>query len=393
MDSGALTEPFIKPMYQFDSALFRGGAVSEPKLARVVDFEALEAESPDTRRNLLLITVDTLRGDAVEEGSTLSKCMPRLTALANKSVRFERAYSPSNKTSFSFLQVLAGRLDLPTNNEFHPDELLPTAFARAGYSTFAWFTAHDMPPIRLHFDHLRENGFFFHAYKKEYVDAADLLAWGKQQVRGEARFVWLHLMDVHSPYFLQYRGNPPRAGCEEEYEKRAAYIDDLLVDTIEEATAADPNLIWMLSSDHGESRGERNVYGHASNLHEEQVRVPLVVGGAGIQAQRVEEVVSIGRIGPMLMQLGTSEPRSWGTTGWSGERPHANLFSKRRCGLVEQRFKLIANPEEGVVALYDLEADPGETQSRLEAHRAEAERLLAKLQEYGCPVGSLDELL
>jgi arylsulfatase A-like enzyme len=67
--------------------------------------------------------------------------------------------------------------------------------------------------------------------------------------------------------------------------------------------------IVVVVSDHGEEFGEHGVQGHGYDLHEETVRVPLVVRAPGIAPRRVADVVPTVDVLPTLLELCGARPR------------------------------------------------------------------------------------
>ncbi len=166
--------------------------------------------------------------------------------------------------------------------------------------------------------------------------------------------------------------------------------------------------IIVLTTDHGEELLERGQVGHASttragHLHEELVRLPLVIWappGRGFDARVVEAPSTHADIMPTLMSLlGVRPVRA--LSGWDlgkvppEERPWNGVTSEagfaeaepehiRRFGFarVEGRWKLHLVQEDGAIVdrrLYDLDADPGETRNRLAEEPDVAGRLEAAL--------------
>jgi arylsulfatase len=71
--------------------------------------------------------------------------------------------------------------------------------------------------------------------------------------------------------------------------------------------------VFVVHADHGEAFGEHGTYGHEPYLYEENVHVPLVVGG--VPTERVERPVSLRSLPRLAVQLADDEwdPASLGT--------------------------------------------------------------------------------
>jgi len=125
----------------------------------------------------------------------------------------------------------------------------------------------------------------------------DIVAWARQAP--EPYFLWVFLLDVHFPYlptgayrsqsrWREYEANL-RLYLEEQrgysdrvhdqlstaYDDAVSYTDEFFARLREDLE--DP--IVVATGDHGEAFGEHGTYTHQDRLYEENIRVPLVVGG------------------------------------------------------------------------------------------------------------------
>lgn len=173
-----------------------------------------------------------------------------------------------------------------------------------------------------------------------------------------------------------------------------------------EESGLDKNTVIVVTADHGEELLERGEVGHASttlagHLHEELVRLPLIVFlPAGVRGPPpgsvvtsasdhrdvmptllalLEQPVSQALQGADLRRLPRSRPWNAVTSraGYSEpepDNPSAMIYARR-----EGRWKLhLSEPGEGP-ALYDLEADPGERTDAAADHPDIVAGLLAGL--------------
>lgn len=232
-------------------------------------------------------------------------------------------------------------------------------------------------------------------------------------------FLWLHLMDPHSPYyppneaFRELTGKdiePARAGYLHEYwnrvdltrsdlkEKQKEVVQlydagirwaDLqiarLVDSLKHTGLWD-DCVFALTADHGEEFLEHGGRFHAPvRLSEEIVRVPLLMRVPGQLGTRVPtSPMSHLHLAPTLLDMvGVPAPSAFqGRSLWPNlQRGLAwddvaimecaygctnpfrseNRSAPRLLGVRDARFKLVLQMEPGAVEqVYDLEADPGE---------------------------------
>jgi arylsulfatase A-like enzyme len=131
--------------------------------------------------------------------------------------------------------------------------------------------------------------------------------------------------------------------------------------------------VVIVSADHGEALGEHGFIGHAPQVYEEAVRIPLLVRfpkAAGLSGLRRSGLVDLLDLGPTLLDvfgIGTHEAhegRSLLPTA-AGAPGKPAVFSRTMAerpvlGLREGRYKFIHSLRDGASELYDLAADPGE---------------------------------
>jgi arylsulfatase A-like enzyme len=150
----------------------------------------------------------------------------------------------------------------------------------------------------------------------------------------------------------------------------AAMLADL-----EQLGVADRTAV-ILVSDHGEELWERGGFGHGRHLHQEVLRVPLLIGlprGASGTGRTVDRAVTLLDLFPTVLALAglPVDPQAQGESLLEPAsepelaRPlFAHLPGHGR-SLELAGYKLIV-PMQGPQQLYDLDADPGEQRDRFE---------------------------
>jgi hypothetical protein len=128
--------------------------------------------------------------------------------------------------------------------------------------------------------------------------------------RDRPRFVWVHLFGPHSPN-TEHEGTP-RFGDDivAGYDHEIRFIDEQLDRLLEVAVQEVPELVWIVTADHGEAllAGDRM---HGFDLSEGVVHVPLVIGGAGVEAGRVDAPVSGVDLVPTILALTETPSLPW----------------------------------------------------------------------------------
>jgi arylsulfatase A-like enzyme len=313
---------------------------------------------------VILIMVDTLRPDHLACYGSGRFATPNIDALAADGILFRESYATSNNTKPSTASLLTSRY-LSEHRAIHKTDLLPPgvttlaeAFSQAGYYCGGIVTNVNLAPI-----YNFQQGFHEYVYlPPKFLFGANesssrLVIYGVLRLirmrlikkiypdqfyrpgeivtnyfedflnrNGERKsFLFLHYMDPHDPYFEHpYNGrgyaraampNPdPRfvGPFERNYAQEIQYLDDWIgrvVSDLKKANLYNSSVI-LFTSDHGEEFYEHGGWWHGTTLHEEQIRVPLIVklpdnADAG---QISESPASIMDIGPTALRAAELEP-------------------------------------------------------------------------------------
>jgi arylsulfatase A-like enzyme len=247
-----------------------------------------------------------------------------------------------------------------------------------------------------------------------------------RQIRNEPFFMWVHLMDPHAPYdppaayrngrtewpyfpplesgdgeaFANTLDQPQQADVRGLYEGEIRYVDEAigtLLKTLETLGLADSTFVCF-TSDHGEELFDHENWGHGHTLYEEQIRVPLVFAGPGVQRQTIDTPVSAIDLLPTLAGLiGLGASPEWqGTNLAPALRGRATVAPRpvfaQATDLTRQKdplqavvvgdLKLIRNLVTGERLLFDLEADPGERTNVAAMRADDADALSAQLDAW-----------
>lgn len=343
--------------------------------------------------SLLLVSIDTLRADAVSAWGREADTTPRLDALAAAGTRFEHATSvapltlPTHASVFTGLRP--GRHGLTVNGAGGTPLPVPTLaerLASRGYATGA-FVSSTVLDARLglaagfgtYDDRLAVPGGPPQPTERRAdatVDAA--LAWDGWE--RPAFFGFVHLFDPHAPYDAP--GGP--AGND-----RAAYLAEVrwadtqlgrLLDGV--AARARGEVLVVVISDHGEGLGEHGEETHGLLLHQATLHVPLVCawlrGGAGrafAPPARVRpDVVSLLDVAPTLGEVlglpalpgldGASvlQPRPGRALPLEARAPWVYYGFSPLAGVRRDALQVVGAPGAADPAwvLHDLDSDPHE---------------------------------
>jgi len=284
--------------------------------------------------NVVLLSVDALRADHLTCYGYERPTSPFIDDFGENNIHFSNSYSAAPNTRESIPSLLSGhfsdeslkpnyKLNKPTIASFLSEE---------GYRTAAF---HSNPYASRAFDmdrgfelydddlHLGKNkwiALFQRAVdkirNKHYVRADTInkksLDWMDEMSDDEPFFLWNHYMDVHGPYepLTEYRElfepdaisdrkaqslyqravKRPDSISEAEretlinlYDAEIRYLDSCIesfIDSLRERGLLEDSLV-VFTADHGDAFGEHGYYEHPQYLHDELIRVPIIVAEPG----------------------------------------------------------------------------------------------------------------
>ncbi|MEI9950669.1 MAG: sulfatase [Pseudomonadota bacterium] len=278
------------------------------------------AEVAHTPRNVLLLTIDSLRADMPWTGYPRA-IAPNLTKLAEQSAVYTNEYALSSYTAKSVAGFLASRYPstLYRSGFFfatYPksDLFLAEVLKGHGVQTTAWHghmyfntagldqgfdTWQLVPGIR--FDPETDNSITGQA-----MTELGMKLFRKPEHTGKQFFAWAHYMDPHDQYNKHPEASPEFGNKNRDrYDSEVFYTDlwlgKLLTFAREQQWWKDTVLI--ISADHGEAFGEHGFYKHAFEIWEVLTRVPLLISGPGIKPRRIDERRSHLDLAPTILDL------------------------------------------------------------------------------------------
>ncbi|HET7698411.1 MAG TPA: sulfatase-like hydrolase/transferase [Vicinamibacterales bacterium] len=245
---------------------------------------------PNPERNILLVTIDTLRADAVGAYGGRAPT-PNLDALAARGARFEFAHAHAVVTLVSHASILTGRYPyehgIRDNTGYRLDGRQPTAatlLKGRGFATGAFVGGFPLDRrfgltsgFDVYDDRMTRTGPTGEITDRErraddVVKSA--LTWiGAQSGKW---FAWVHVYDPHEPY------EPPGVYASgigpDAYGGEVAWTDAALGPLFGRLRALSRPTLVVVTSDHGESLGEHGERTHSLFAYEPTLRVPLIVG-------------------------------------------------------------------------------------------------------------------
>ncbi len=397
--------------------------------------EAALPSAPPAAPNVLLVVFDALRADHVTAYGYARATSPNISSLASKGALFEAAHSTSSWTLPSHASLLTGRPTYEHGAEKHALDrrwlTLGEALQQRGYRTLGvsantyffvrrwgfgtgfhrfedYFHSWKSMFLRTLYGRKLEHFVFYRFGDRDIFDrkrapevSRALLDWVD---RGASRpfFAFLNYYDLHDPYVPQ---QPHRSRFSKEpnpggvlngfinltrrkmtpevvqsemdaYDGGLTYADEHFGRLLEELRRRGKldNTIIVVTSDHGESFGERGEFIHGTSLHSELLHVPLILSWPGkIPAGvRIAQPVSNAAIPATVMNLivpdgqndfpGPSLSKLWNEKDppkdWPPVLAELGIEGPMRA-LITREWHYIEDDRTGP-ELYDRAKDPGQ---------------------------------
>ncbi len=307
-----------------------------------------DAATPPPLRgpNVVIVTVDTLRFDRVSFHGYGRPTTPHVDALLERGVRFTQARVPEPLTAPAMVSMLTSLYPHEhgtTRNGLRPRPELPSLakmLEQRGYRTAAfvgnWTLKDQLSGLGEHFASFNEVftrkrwlGLWFSEATAEDL-TREALAWVEDHLDQTRRpfLIWVHYVEPHAPYrfhreFAATLGidSGREATASDRYDTEVAFVDRSIGDLIAglEAMPRPIDPLIVFTSDHGESLGEHNYWGHGRNLYEPTLRIPLGLAWEGrIEPQTIDSPASLLDLTPTVLGLiGLPVPTAFRGFDWS----------------------------------------------------------------------------
>jgi len=371
--------------------------------------------------SVLIILVDALRPDHLGFAGYERPVSPNMDRFRAGATWFTRAYTPAPTTRFAMASLLTGLAPLRVpHRPGHGNQttVLPAAetmaesLARLGYSRMGLTISYVI-------HHNKGTGQGFDPWKTPWPTEEWRKIYGKAApITTAAAMDWLETRDGSKPYllFAHYRctHDPYIKHAEwdfgdrpiDRYDSALAYCDrhvGELLDAVDARAERDRTVVLLLS-DHGELFGEHGLSNHGNSLFEVDTRVLLLARVPGVRVATVDVPVSLTDIMPTVLELagGRAPPD---LDGWSllplmgpdtaslrarwMQRPlyqYTDILRGtvryRAASVVRWPWKLIRDLQSSKDSLYDVAADPGESDDLLGRRRDERAELGELLESW-----------
>ncbi|MFN7966103.1 MAG: sulfatase-like hydrolase/transferase [Acidobacteriota bacterium] len=395
--------------------------------------------------SVLIISIDSLRADQLDAQFNGKPITPRLSALAQESLVFSHAISPAPWTTPALISLNTGLPALAHGVEEHDRALsssVPTLaeqFKAAGYKTAAF-----VPAATLRAEYGFERGFDlydFSNYGHDTLSSPELTSKVLARIeswKDQPFFIWVHLWDPHYNYlppppynttfeqgqrpknedvqclkWVKQPMTPPEAQwLKGQYEGENLFTDTQVGQMVDRLRQLRDNksVVLAVLADHGESFQEHGWLGHTNRVDETLIHVPMFLNWPGeIAPGRRDDLVTTASLGRTLLQLAgvkaadnfgrepalplaPSSPPSGAGTAVLAQTLRQGCFTS----LHEARFKLVLEHRTCRRELFDLQADPGETNdlaaqdpARVAAMNASLQKRMDEIASWKIPRASL----
>ena len=371
--------------------------------------------APNPDRNILLVTIDTLRADAINYYGSRADT-PNLDALAARGARFDFAHAHAVVTLVSHASILTGTYPyehgVRDNTGYRLDVGRATAASllkARGFATAAFVGGFPLDRrfgltggFDVYDDRMTKSSPAGEVTERERPAEAvvkSALDWiGAQPGKW---FAWVHVYDPHEPY--EPPGEFRTKFSSDPYLGEVSYTDAALGPLLEKLRGLSRPTLVVVTGDHGESLGDHGERTHSLFAYEATLRVPLIVAELGKDTKEAKEtkgrvvetaVRHVDLLPTLLASAGAPPSSSSGTSllpviaaGRGEDRP--SYFEAMSAavtrgwaplrGVLAGREKYIDLP---VVELYDLAADPKETKNLASVRGDRARVMVETLKQF-----------
>lgn len=397
-------------------------------------FSSRSAKSADVPRLVVLLTIDALRADHLGIYGYPRPTSPNIDAFGREAIVIEDAIAQAPFTKASIASLMTGlypdahkasttaftvadAMDGSVEGTPPTTDVLPAAvttmaeaFKAAGYRTSAIATN---PFLIADFGFAQGFDQFEFMGGEDFAPADRVLSRALQIIdsRPSPLFLWVHLMEPHSPYAppdVFRRALPPLSPprmiprdtiippwiaiegmrdlrvYESLYDGEIRAVDAAFATFVAgvRSRRSWSETVLVVTADHGEQFLEHGEFEHNSNLHDELIRVPLIIHGPGLTPRYIQAQAQLIDVMPTLVNLAGGRLPD-GIHGRDlrpvlrGERLQSEpAFAQvgEQYAVRTREWKLIAGPGRAR-QLYALRRDPGEQ------HSLEHPKRVAELEE------------
>jgi hypothetical protein len=361
--------------------------------------------------DVVLISIDGLNvwdAGLAEMSAPGPVAMPYLRERARHSVFYPRAYTTYPATQGTLLSFLTGTWwHERRDDEKSREAKVLRAFRRRGYVIYCDLPflstilekaqARDLCDVEVH--GLRREGEA--CFGKEHAPECELVydqASTSDRLNALRDFLvhedrpvmaWTHLLGTHPPYEDWQGENPPPFA--DAYRIALAATDRVLATWSQTMRAEAGDAMVIYFADHGHAQGWHGLFGHHTSLYEDQIRVPLIFDTTMFPPKMIDRPLSL------------IEFSAWLVGDAKGSRMDAELKGEMTqlamqqevagavpvishvgaaLAYIEDPYKLLVDPENQIIELYDIRQDPQERYPLVDREPKRVRQMLQRLYLY-----------
>jgi arylsulfatase A-like enzyme len=271
----------------------------------------------ELRRNVILISVDALRQDALRWKHRGQPIMPALRAFSQRSLRFERAVTTYPATLIAVGGALTGlNASQILFSPNVPDNVFKLTRERFDQQLIS------LPDNRWFKKKVVDKLFVQGARAELHADAAQQTAWLIDALKAarkkrERVLAWVHYYEPHQDY-EKHEGLAFGDSARGRYKSELAYVDrqlGKLFGFLERGRYLDDTLV-IVFADHGEAMGELDYEGHHVYLNSWITDIPLLVHAPGLMPASSSALADISDVAVTVLHF-ADVPVPWHASGIS----------------------------------------------------------------------------
>ncbi|MBK8692730.1 MAG: sulfatase-like hydrolase/transferase [Deltaproteobacteria bacterium] len=369
----------------------------------------------DRPPSVLFISIDAARPDRMSAFGYHRPTTPNIARFAERAARFTNAYSVAPGSLRSFASTFTGRYpgdvawtqgsdphfpSIAEENETLAEALRAAGYATAAFTNTSYFSG--TPGFYQGFEVVQDEALF----KDDAAPIVQGAAEWIERPRDQPFFAWVHLIDAHAPYgehtWPQNFGRSESDRYDAELARADAFAARVL-DAADRLERRGARVLVVVFSDHGEGFDEHGSRYHFYDVHEESIRVPLLVRAPGIAPGERHALTALfdlyatvlnlaGRpmyaespsrsLVPVLLSRHGGAPPDWREEVYADVAEYGGGAPTSRA-LIAPPWKIAFDASRSVWEMYNLALDPGEQRNLYDEDPARARELRARLLDGG----------
>jgi lipoteichoic acid synthase len=397
----AMMISFVSPS-SFSAAHFndKAGSTAAPQSVESFTETLPPVPRPDTSdgkvKNVIIYVMESTGARFVSGYDPAQDVTPVITALLPNSLRVSDAYAHVPASAYSLVSLLAAitpELSAYGMSDNRPDfkfQGLPAVFAAQGYKT-GFFSSSDNRfqnyegfAAKAGFQTIQDYRAFncatdtlgYEGSTENFLDTSDdhcLVAPFLDFLDKDPDQPFVSLLWTGMTHFPYYPGQNPKQYVDDTSQNN--YLNALhegdatlgeLIQGLRDRGLFESTLI-VIVGDHGEAFGEHGQFSHATDIYEENLRIPMILVNPNLfKGETAQRIVGLSAVAPTVTDLlGFTAPKGWQAQSlFAANRANGLMFftawNGMQIGYREGSTKFVLNTNTNVTRLTDLATDPHE---------------------------------